>query len=39
MHITIGFALSLVLIGIPILVRWFVWSLIRIVNCIIAVAP
>jgi uncharacterized membrane protein len=37
LYITIGFALSIVLIGIPILVWWFVWSLIRIVKGIIAV--
>jgi uncharacterized membrane protein len=37
LYITIGFALSLVLIGIPILIWWFVWSLIRIVKGIIAV--
>ncbi|SDN99227.1 hypothetical protein [Afipia sp. GAS231] len=36
LYITIGFALSLVLIGIPILIWWFVWSLIRIVKGIIA---
>jgi uncharacterized membrane protein len=37
LYITIGFALSIVLIGIPILIWWFVWSLIRIVKGIIAV--
>lgn len=37
LYITIGFALSIVLIGIPILVWWFVWSLIRIVKGIIAI--
>lgn len=37
LYITIGFALSLVLIGIPILIWWFVWSLIRIVKGAIAV--
>lgn len=36
LYITIGFALSLVLIGIPILIWWFVWSLIRIVKGAIA---
>lgn len=37
LYITIGFALSIVLIGIPIIVWWFVWSLIRIVKGIIAI--
>jgi uncharacterized membrane protein len=37
LYITIGSVLSLVLIGIPILVWWFVWSLIRIVKGAIAV--
>ena len=37
LYITIGCALSLLLIGIPILIWWFVWSLIRIVKGIIAV--
>ena len=37
LYITIGFALSIVLIGIPILIWWFVWSLIRVVKGIIAV--
>ena len=36
LYITVGFALSLVLIGIPILIWWFVWSLIRIVKGAIA---
>jgi uncharacterized membrane protein len=36
LYITVGFVLSLVLIGIPILVWWFVWSLIRIVKGAIA---
>ena len=37
MYLVIGSVLSLVLIGIPILIWWFVWSLIRIVKGIIAV--
>ena len=37
LYIAIGCALSLVLIGIPILIWWFVWSLIRIVKGAIAV--
>lgn len=37
LYITIGCVLSLVLIGIPILIWWFVWSLIRIVKGFIAV--
>ena len=37
LYITIGFALSLVLIGIPILIWWFVWSLIRITKGFIAI--
>lgn len=36
-YLAIGFALSLVLIGIPILLWWFVWSVIRIVKGIVAV--
>ena len=32
MYLTIGFVLSIVLIGIPILIWWFVWSVIRIVK-------
>jgi uncharacterized membrane protein len=36
MYLAIGFALSIVLIGIPILIWWFVWSLIRVVKGIIA---
>ena len=36
LYIAIGCALSLVLIGIPILIWWFVWSLIRIVKGAIA---
>jgi uncharacterized membrane protein len=35
LYLTIGFLLSLVLIGIPILVWWFVWSMIRIVKGIL----
>src|SRR5882757_45421 len=31
MYIAIGSVLSMVLIGIPILIWWFVWSLVRIV--------
>jgi uncharacterized membrane protein len=37
LYLTIGFVLSIVLIGIPILVWWFVWSLIRIVKGITSV--
>jgi uncharacterized membrane protein len=37
LYITIGFALAIVLIGIPILIWWFVWSLIRIVKGFIAI--
>lgn len=37
MYLAIGSVLSLVLIGIPILLWWFVWSVIRIVKGIIAV--
>ena len=37
LYITTGFVLTMVLIGIPILIWWFVWSLIRIVKGIIAV--
>jgi uncharacterized membrane protein len=37
LFITVGFALSLVLIGIPILLWWFVWSLIRIAKGFIAI--
>ena len=37
LYITIGFALSIVLIGIPILVWWFVWSVIRITKGFIAI--
>jgi uncharacterized membrane protein len=37
LYITIGFALSIVLIGIPILIWWFVWSLIRITKGFIAI--
>ena len=36
LYITIGMLLSIVLIGIPILIWWFVWSLIRIVKGAIA---
>jgi uncharacterized membrane protein len=32
LYLAIGFLLSIVLIGIPILIWWFVWSLIRIVK-------
>jgi uncharacterized membrane protein len=31
-YLAIGFLLSLVLIGIPILVWWFIWSIVRIVK-------
>jgi uncharacterized membrane protein len=37
LYITIGILLSVVLIGIPILAWWFVWSLIRIVKGITSV--
>jgi uncharacterized membrane protein len=37
LYLTIGIPLSLVLIGLPILAWWFVWSLIRIVKGIIAI--
>lgn len=37
LYIAVGFALSLVLIGIPILVWWFVWSVIRITKGFIAI--
>jgi uncharacterized membrane protein len=37
LYITIGCVLTMVLIGIPILIWWFVWSLIRIVKGLIAV--
>ena len=37
LYLTIGFLLTIVLIGIPILVWWFVWSLIRIVKGIMAI--
>lgn len=37
LYLTIGFALSLVLIGIPILMWWFVWSVIRIIKGFIAI--
>jgi len=37
LYITIGFALSIVLIGIPILIWWFVWSVIRITKGFIAI--
>jgi uncharacterized membrane protein len=37
LYLAIGIPLSMVLIGIPILVWWFVWSLIRIVKGIIAI--
>jgi len=32
MYLVIGFALSIVLIGIPVLIWWFVWSLVRIIK-------
>ena len=32
LYLTLGFVLSIVLIGIPILLWWFLWSLIRIVK-------
>jgi len=37
MYLAIGFPLCLVVIGFPILLWWFVWSLIRIVKGMIAV--
>ena len=37
LYLTIGFLLTIVLIGIPILVWWFVWSLIRIVKGMAAI--
>ncbi|WP_210249055.1 MULTISPECIES: hypothetical protein [unclassified Bradyrhizobium] len=37
LYITIGFVLSVVLIGIPILAWWFLWSLIRIIKGITSV--
>ena len=37
MYLVIGSVLSLVLIGIPILIWWFVWSLIRITKGFIAI--
>ena len=38
LYLTIGFLLTIVLIGIPILVWWFVWSLIRIVKGMTAIS-
>ena len=38
LYLTIGTVLSIVLIGIPILIWWFVWSLIRIVKGIVRVS-
>jgi uncharacterized membrane protein len=32
MYLTIGFTFSIVLIGIPVLIWWFVWTAIRIVK-------
>ena len=37
LYLTIGMLLSIVLIGIPILIWWFVWSLIRIIKGIISI--
>jgi uncharacterized membrane protein len=37
LYLTIGTLLSIVLIGIPILIWWFVWSLIRIVKGMIRI--
>jgi uncharacterized membrane protein len=37
LYLTIGFPLSAVLIGIPVLGWWFVWSLIRIVKGILLI--
>ena len=37
LYLTIGFLLSIVLIGIPILIWWFLWSLIRIVKGIVRI--
>ena len=38
LYLTIGTVLSIVLIGIPILIWWFFWSLIRIVKGIVRVS-
>ena len=38
LYLTIGTLLSIVLIGIPILIWWFVWSLIRIIKGIVRVS-
>src|SRR5215467_8517484 len=38
LYLTIGTLLSIVLIGIPILIWWFVWSLIRIIKGLIRVS-
>ncbi len=37
LFLTIGFLLSIILIGIPILLWWFVWSLIRIIKGIVRI--
>ena len=37
LYLTIGFMLSIVLIGIPILIWWLLWSLIRIVKGLIRI--
>jgi uncharacterized membrane protein len=37
LYLTVGTLLSIVLIGIPILIWWFVWSLIRIVKGMIRI--
>ena len=38
LYLTIGTLLSIVLIGIPILIWWFLWSLIRIVKGILRIS-
>lgn len=38
LYLAIGFVLSIVLIGIPILIWWFFWSLIRIVKGLVRIA-
>jgi uncharacterized membrane protein len=37
LYLAIGFPLSIVLIGVPVLVWWLLWSLIRIVKGIMAI--
>src|SRR5262249_51818116 len=38
LYLTVGMLLSIVLIGIPILLWWFLWSLIRIVKGIVRIS-